>query len=99
MLSLEELYKKLSKESTAAKEFANADEGLPSCTEPIDTDKPSWRKDVRNDILKDTISDTDKLSSTSSRNVDQEICYNNEGVDNLLKEPTVKFVTHTLQMT
>lgn len=50
-------------------------------------------------ILEDTISDTDEPSSKSPRNVDQEICYDNEGVDNLLKEPTVKSVTHTLQMT
>ena len=99
MLSLEELCKKLGEESTAAKEFVNADEELPSCTEPIDTDKPSWREDVRNDILKDTISDTDEPSSKSSRNVDQEICYDDEGVDSLLKEPTVKSVTHALKMT
>ena len=92
MLSLEELCKKLGEESTAAKE-------LPSCTEPIDTDKPSWREDVRNDILEDTISDTDEPSSKSSRNVDQEICYDDEGIDSLLKEPTVKSVTHALQMT
>ena len=99
MLSLEELCKKLGEESTAAKEFVNADEELPSCTEPIDTDKPSWREDVRNDILEDTISDTDEPSSKSSRNVDQEICHNDEGVDSLLKQATVKSVTHALQMT
>ena len=99
MLSLEELCKKLGEESTAFKEFVNAEEELPSCTEPIDTDKPSWREDVRNDILEDTINDTDELSSKSSRNVDQEICYDDEGVDSLLKEPTVKSVTHALQMT
>ena len=58
MLSLEELCKKLGKESTAPKEFVNTDEELPSCTEPIDIDKPSWREDLRNDILEDTISDT-----------------------------------------
>ena len=73
-LSYEELCKKLGKESTAAKEFVNTNEELPSCTEPIDTDKPSWREDVRNDILEDTISTTDEPSSKSSRNVDQEIC-------------------------
>ena len=99
MLSLEELCKKLGEESSAAKEFVNADEDLLSCTEPIDTDKPSWREDVRNDILEDTISDPDEPSSKSSRNVDQEICYDDEGVDSLLKEPTVKSVTHALQMT
>jgi len=99
MLSLEELCKKLGEESSAAKEFVDADEDPPSCTEPIDTDKPSWREDVRNDILEDTISDPDEPSSKSSRNVDQEICYDNEGVDSLLKEPTVKSVTHALQMT
>ena len=99
MLSLEELCKKLGEESSAAKEFVNADEDLSSCTEPIDTDKPSWREDVRNDILEDTISDPDGPSSKSSRNVDQEICYDDEGVDSLLKEPTVKSVTHALQMT
>ena len=38
------------------------------------------------------------LMSRQAR-VDQEICYDDEGVDNLLKEPTVKSVTHTLQMT
>ena len=59
ILSLEELCKKFGEESTAAKEFVNADEELPSCTEPIDTDKLSWREDVRNDILEDTISDID----------------------------------------
>ena len=63
----------------------------------IDTDEPSWREDVRNDILEDTISDPDEPSS--KRNVDQEICYDDEGVDSLLKEPTVKSVTHALQMT
>ena len=99
MLSLEELCKKLGEESTAAKEFVNADEELPSCTEPIDTDKPSWREDVRNDIVEDTISDTDEPSSKSSRNVDQEICHDDEGVDSLLKQATVKSVTHALQMT
>ena len=45
------------------------------------------------------VSDTDEPSSKSSRNVDQEICYDDEAVDNLLKEPTVKSVTHALQMT
>ena len=99
MLSLEELWKKLGEESSAAREFVNADEELPSCTEPIVTDKPSWRKDVRNDIPEDTISDTDEPSSKCSRNVDQEICYDDEGVDSLLKEPTAKSVTHALQMT
>ena len=99
MLSLEEFCKKLSEESSAAKEFVDADEDLPSCSEPIDTDKPSWREDVRNDILEDTISDPEERSSKSSRNVDQEICYDNEDVDSLLKEPTVKSVTHALQMT
>ena len=77
LLSLEELCKKLGEESTAAKEFVNADEELLSCTEPIDTDKPSWREwneDIRNDILEDTISDTDEPSSKSSKNVNQEIC-------------------------
>lgn len=98
MLSLEKLCNELGEESTPAKEFVNADEELPSCTEPIDTDKPSWR-DVRNDIIEGTISDTDEPPSKSSRNVDQEICYDDEGVDNLLKEPTVKSLTHTLQMT
>ena len=62
----------------------------------IDTDEPSWREDVRNDILEDTNSDPDEPSS--KRNVDQEICYDDEGVDSLLKEPTVKSVTHALQM-
>lgn len=100
MLSSEELCKKLGEESTAAKEFVNGDEELPSCTQPIDTDKTSWREDVRDDILEDTISDTDdEPSSKSSRNVDQEICYDDEGVDSLLKEPSVKSVTHALQMT
>jgi len=55
------------------KEFVNADEELPSCTEPIDTDKPSWREDVRNDILEDKISDTDESSSKSSRKIEQKI--------------------------
>ena len=99
MLSLEELSKKLGEESAASKQIVNADEELRSCPEPIDTDKPSWREDVRNDILEDTISDTDEPSSKSSRYVDQEICYDDEGVDSLLKEPTVKSVTHALQMT
>ena len=97
MLSLEELCKKLGEESSAAKEFVNADEDLPSCTEPIDTDEPSLREDVKNDILEDTIGDPDEPSS--KRNVDQEICYDDEGIDSLLKEPTVKSVTHALQMT
>ena len=81
------------------KEFVNADEELPSCTEPIDTDKPPWREDVRNDILEDTISDTDESSSKSSRKIDQKIWYDDEGVNNVLKELTVKSVKHTIQMT
>lgn len=44
ILSLDELCIKLGEKSTAAKEFVNADEELPTCTEPIDTDKPSWRE-------------------------------------------------------
>ena len=63
----------------------------------IDTDEPSLREDVKNDILEDTIGDPDEPSS--KRNVDQEICYDDEGIDSLLKESTVKSVTHTLQMT
>ena len=96
VLSWEALCKKLGEESTAAKEFINADEELPGCIEPIYTDKPSGQEVVTSDVLEDTISDTDKPSSKSSRNVDQEICHYNEGVDILLKEPTVKYVTHTL---
>ena len=63
----------------------------------INTDEPSLREDVRNDILEDTIGDPDEPSS--KRNIDQEICYDDDGIDSLLEEPTVKSVTHALQMT
>ena len=75
----------------------NADDELPSCAELINRNKPSWREDVRNEIIEEVISDSDEPSNKEPK-VDDEISDQDEEFDCSPSEPVIKSSAQALKM-
>ncbi|XP_044177739.1 tigger transposable element-derived protein 6-like [Acropora millepora] len=95
MMSLEELCAKLGTTETAtAQEFVDADDEVPSCPETIDISQPSWRAELRRNLLEEDEADGSEPSAKEGK-VDEA---GNEEFDCSVKEPSVNSSTEARKM-
>ena len=95
LMSLEELCAKLgTTETVTAQEVVGADDEVPSCPETSDISQPSWRAEMRRNLLEEDEADGIEPSAKEGK-VDEA---GNEEFDYSVKEPSVKSSTEARKM-